>query len=109
MENAKHTSTPWHAHKPDESNGWWYVDGEDSAIGDVCTLYHDNAESNAAFIVKAVNCHEELLEALRDTVYHIKTPLSERNENWHKTGARILKSSEAAILKASSPVSEGRA
>lgn len=65
----KHTETPWQA----------IVDGDlvyidNDAGNNICDLYHitaggfthtkQNAEANAAFIVKAVNNHYSLKEAL---------------------------------------------
>ena len=64
-----HTELPWHT----------VIDSDlvyiDSALLNVCDLYHrtaeyaiftkENAEANAAFIVKACNNHENLIEAIQ--------------------------------------------
>lgn len=73
MTNTKHTPTPWH-----------YVENKRLGLMQICdTIYHNkgetslitsintndphlhNAQANAAYIVKAVNCHEQLVEALK--------------------------------------------
>jgi hypothetical protein len=62
---ANHTSLPWkYVSDYDEA----YIDGpEPSQKGMINFYLCDTAvgHANAAFIVKAVNCHEELVEALK--------------------------------------------
>lgn len=68
-----HTPTPWDAII---DNKIVYVQ---SPLYDICDLYHrnnkgeiytkDNAEANAALIVKAVNNHDKLVKALEKIRY----------------------------------------
>lgn len=67
---VKHTKTPWSC-----LNGVIKVgrifNNYSSKIAVVCTdknISLEEAEENAKIIVKAVNCHEELVEALRNTI-----------------------------------------
>ena len=65
-ETATHTPTPWKASKPEASSGWWYIDPMDSGFGDIATCWDaltSMGEANAAFIVRAANAHDALLEA----------------------------------------------
>ena len=59
----KHTALPWKV----ENNGQddiWISDEKDNTV--VEQFYHEkSAQANAEFIVKAVNAHYELVEALR--------------------------------------------
>ena len=58
---VRHTPIPWRAKRDDE--GWWNVIGHDSAL--ICELWGQENSADAAFIVRVVNCHEELLQALK--------------------------------------------
>jgi predicted lipid-binding transport protein (Tim44 family) len=61
-----HTSTPWSA---DIEAFMIYADGK--AVADTDHLgpkTNEEAKANAAFIVKAVNCHHELVEELQAAV-----------------------------------------
>ena len=69
MSNLKHTPTPWKVNEK-------YNTITDS---DGCGIAQENGinnsqewEANAKLIVKAVNCHEELLEALIEAKSLIK-------------------------------------
>jgi hypothetical protein len=64
------------------TKGQWYVKEPTNVI---CTTlegitdipvatvdtFHPEWEANAAFIVKACNCHDELLEALKDIIKYV--------------------------------------
>jgi len=70
MTTNAHTPTPWEVGDLDH-NGQRIVRGEHIEI---CTCWHHcvgsierEMEANAAFIVRAVNAHEELVAALRET------------------------------------------
>jgi hypothetical protein len=50
------TPGPWSARRPEDSNGYSYVDGKDSELGRTATCYDgDIYPDNAAAIVTAVN------------------------------------------------------
>jgi hypothetical protein len=80
MTTAKHTPTPWGydgdgfdsvAAQDFGTDGYtiFPLDEEGMACGHICEMSEvegdDEAEANAAFIVKAVNNHDSLLEALK--------------------------------------------
>ncbi len=77
MEKAKHTPTPWISGCVKTSIGRCFKIGAEKIIdcghGAMCLyddetslnpLSHDEIEANAAFIVRAVNNHDALVEAL---------------------------------------------
>ncbi len=81
----KHTELPWIAVKDKDLI---YIDSE---VFNVCDLYHvnakgvhqkENAEANAAFIVNAVNNHENILKVLR----RIETGMSSHSKELDKFG-----------------------
>lgn len=83
MNEAKHTPTPWAVEDPMGSDiGLWIVqaglqtfawsciatvvrDDEDTRSSDARFIDEDEQKANADFIVKAVNSHDALVEALR--------------------------------------------
>lgn len=71
MTNAKHTPTPWTFTNQTTDERPWCVITIKDATDDVVIQreYHINdaqkEEANAAYIVKAVNCHEQLVKALK--------------------------------------------
>lgn len=73
MTEVKHTPTPW---KAVSNESYWTIvpenrrDDSPYQIGDVCSSYPYNKDqglqqANAAHIVKCVNLHDELVEALQ--------------------------------------------
>lgn len=78
---ATHTPTPWSSNKQGStihikspSSGYTV------ALIESCTdLVYSQDEINAAFIVKAVNCHEELLEKLKNAIETMKWALIQKN------------------------------
>lgn len=82
MKKSKHTPTPWeHDSRPTKYDGIpfinWVIYGAKDGADDQCreivdtfnaSYLHDEETraANAAFIVKAVNCHDDLLTALND-------------------------------------------
>ena len=70
---SEHTEGPWWVEN--HKNGCLFITAMEAPEGDICDLYHgegDNidrkgpdgvAEANAAFIVRACNCYDELLLA----------------------------------------------
>jgi hypothetical protein len=73
---ATHTPTPWVSEVgTGKGSGLiWYRDGNLSSLvatahdATLCQEHGGTAIDNAAFIVRAVNAHEELLEHLREAV-----------------------------------------
>lgn len=72
MSEPKHTPGPWSIERHPAKGLFWI---EDEVGESICDLYHredtafflrKNSEANAKRIVKAVNCHDELLEALEE-------------------------------------------
>lgn len=65
MTDTAHTPTPWefknHGHY---FNIYQFADPQDHA----CTTTLQNAKANAAFIVRAANCHDELIELLKRAI-----------------------------------------
>lgn len=76
----QHTPTPWHL--DDMEQGIIVADGNGYSIVDCRSgkLDEEDHAANAAFIVRAVNCHEELIETIRwmaQTVHqgnHVEQP-----------------------------------
>lgn len=76
MSDGEYTPTPWMVSRNTDKGLVW-VDSFDAPSCGVADLYHrhgigvedfvakDNAEANAAFIVKACNAHDELVEVVR--------------------------------------------
>ena len=59
-----HTKTPWKLSAQIKPSVIVNCDNNNViAITDYCTFSYEQQKINAAFIVKAVNCHDELLEA----------------------------------------------
>lgn len=97
---ANHTPGPWHV-QPIGRQGYIEADGPKFICdmqADVCSAPADVAEmeANAAFIVKACNCHEELVGAAEDALQSLKR-LPDRAGAWRVTCIMQL---EAALAKA---------
>ena len=60
-QTAKHTPTPWIAHKGDEWSNIKIIAG----TSQVATISPLNENANASLIIRAVNSHDELVNALR--------------------------------------------
>lgn len=101
-----HTPTPWLAVKAPASEHkegiHWYIE-EGSQHATVATIYmlctKEWTDANAAFIVRAVNAHEELLEALYQALPYVEDQLQDQG---YKPGAveRKIKFIKEAIAKA---------
>ena len=71
---SNHTMTPWRF--IENENGSHHITALTSGAGDIADLYHKTsngdiytkyqAEANGRFIVKGVNCHEDLVGALEE-------------------------------------------
>ena len=90
---SKRTPGPWKS-----SNGIIYGDG---MIVATTSLAPDSisADRNAAFIVRAVNSHADLLAALKETRELLSWWQGERGDSIH---AAVMEHADAAIAKATS-------
>lgn len=102
--NAQHTPTPWHV---GDGKAARIIYGQDGyAIADA-TVYHGRhggaEEANAAFIVRAVNAHDDLVAALRKARNAISEEVLAAGDEDHPTiarHARIIDEIDAALAKA---------
>lgn len=83
---ASHTPTPWTL-MPGDSAPRITIDGDKEwpIVPVISGPSKAHARANAAFIVKAVNCHEELLEALKLAYAALRNP-SERHQSKDERG-----------------------
>lgn len=62
------TQGEWESIKSQE--GVFYIDKKETPmvlrLGDIAVCSGENPEADSAFIVRAVNCHQDLLEALKE-------------------------------------------
>lgn len=65
QKEVKHTPTPWKVKNYNGNNKFRIVGADDSAITNLTGQYLGEEKTNAQFIVKAVNCHDDLVEALK--------------------------------------------
>lgn len=110
--NSQHTPTPWQLQDGLSNRNITTSEGDCIARVDMAIEQdeqgkwhpnHEVTEANAAFIVRACNSHEALVEALGYYVaQHRKWrfDLPERNENDGKEWNRTLAIAEAALGKA---------
>ena len=63
----EHTATPWKVAEPSR-DGMFIVNQDDDVVAESYPDNNQDFEANAAFICRAVNSHEELLEACRDAL-----------------------------------------
>lgn len=61
MENVKHTPTPWHVGPHYTSD----IESSEGRVAECRPLMTPRGIANAEFIVRAVNCHDDLVKALR--------------------------------------------
>lgn len=90
--SGQHTPTPWIVTDQLTANGLphrWIADcGANNAIvtqqtGNVASREH--AQANAAFIVKACNCHDQLVQALqRFAVWNNGSPCFCEADGWNR-------------------------
>jgi hypothetical protein len=94
-----HTPLPWRNDGPQifkRSDGWEFIEYGivSDATGEVVTTVHtlrgnERAEADAAFIVRACNLHDELLEMCKVLVAEFETG-SQRDDGAEIRGARAL-------------------
>lgn len=80
----KHTTTPWHLHIEKAGGVWYYqirsrCGHRDYHVADSNAHFEGRGIQNAAFIVRAANCHDELVAACKALVerYPATAPISE--------------------------------
>lgn len=92
----KHTPTPW---KIEVVEGLSIYGPEGLLLADLKGNHQTKA--NAAFIVKAVNCHEEMLTALRSVRNEYRRYVLNDPKNIEDAiGSRVLAQIDRAITKA---------
>lgn len=94
-----HTPTPWKA-MGNEARGFQihtnYANGKPAPhlnhwIATLrCESCPGDAEANAAFIVRACNVYEELLQALRNVTYHGRHPDEGEDSSWAETWQDVI-------------------
>lgn len=105
---SEHTKSPWSTEKRD-GDEWWFGGGGGAEIiikaGDSnvavmgATLNkEDEADANAEFICLAVNTHDELVAALRETIAGMKGLAGQQAmpDDWWMP---VVASAEAALAK----------
>jgi hypothetical protein len=100
----KYTSTPWKVERtaPDENGPaiYWIMGGDGlNVVTKTTGGGSEPALANAMQIVKAVNCHEELTQALKKAELYLYTFTPEENK---KDYINTLNQIKQAILKAES-------
>jgi hypothetical protein len=96
---AEHSKLPWRADGPDDFGDYNILNDDDSlAIAAVVSNMRpaECVAANAAFIVRAVNCHAELVEALEAIV---NSDMALREEDEGRTSPE-LERARAVIAKA---------
>ena len=67
---TKHAKTPWELHEGQDYISFWANKQRDSVLGEIlCSPEY--VRNDAQFIIKAVNNHEKLVEALKDCLTDI--------------------------------------
>lgn len=102
---SEHTPTPW------DADGVYvmYHDAELSITVAGCAISprmdSSKAKANAAFIVRAVNAHDDLVAALKVAQSHLRTLRGDRrNEpNSDQIDRAVFDAIDAALAKAISP------
>ncbi len=96
---TQHTPLPWHV---GETNKLVIYRQDGYAVAD-CKVFHSRpgserevAEANAALIVNAVNCHEELLSALKGLLEEYDLCGEGHDENRLRTARLILEKAGVA-------------
>ena len=97
MSEAKHTATPWVV------RGKGYIETEDGVmVADVMQMHFDGPD-NAAFIVRACNCHDELLAACQAFLARFQNHMV----NADALFGDVAEQARAAIARATQQESEG--
>ena len=68
MSDTKHTPTPWTYDQAESNGSFWIITDKETWVPRIAQVPNYDGMpnvANAAFIVKAVNNHDKLVEALR--------------------------------------------
>lgn len=95
---TEHTDLPWKYRSAATFEGFTIANSNDSTIAKLY-VFSDNTEANAEFIVKACNCHYDLLTALDDCIEALAF-LEKRTST--KTNPPTLEKARAVAAKARS-------
>ena len=63
---AKHTPGPWHTRKPEESNGYVWINPIDGCCGEIATAWPLTTDAEAEANARLMAAAPELLEALQE-------------------------------------------
>lgn len=98
MTKGKHTPTPWHVGKGGDCHTRLYANEDAICVfgqgTDEDAVDYPREKQNAAFIVSAVNCHDELVGCLKDFIRCV-----ERNENVERPAVSIALDGLRSLLK----------
>lgn len=110
--DSQHTPTPWAAIRSPKQVT---IVAYDKQLGSkvIATLHVADIEANAAFIVKAANCHDNLLAALKDAHGYVlamafNTGDRKKKENYYGAVRRIEAVLARVDRKASAPEASAR-
>jgi hypothetical protein len=101
----KHTKTPWEWNSilNDKYSGNSYgIHGDDWIVAEITPIDKETDKANAAFIVKAVNNHNQLLEALQDIIIESEghngcsDTMSEVIDEIRRTAFKVIKAIKQA-------------
>ena len=111
MSELQHTPTPWRAIGPSgaplhDPGDYAIVDADEAIIAEAFLQVAKDtmhpAAANAAFIVKAVNSHDDLLEALKEVTHWADSVIGEPDKAMgvQEYGNKVIKAAVAAIKRA---------
>ncbi len=97
MENqTQHTPTPWHTEQASDGHFMIHETEGKSGVHEI-SLAHVKEERNAAFIVRAVNAHEELLATCQALISELRWT----SKNGQFPGMdKVIAEADKAIAKA---------
>ena len=95
----EHTEGEWRA--IDYRGGGWIVEAVQSDHQVVVAMInaHDNAKANAERIVKAVNCHDDLYEALKVLLKWAELSYSDDTGEWADENDPAIVQTKQALAK----------
>lgn len=104
MSNATHTPTPWELYDEGKSavGHQFAIVGNKERIATVHGLENElpKTQANAAFIVRAVNCHDELVETIKLLKRCCKEALSDKWDRSDDGFESMIEDCDRALAKA---------
>ena len=98
---AQHTPTPWMMTETQDQAGGAQVSSRPDGFGNIATCWLSNADANAAFIVRAANSHEALVDAIDvDTLEAIAEEIDSFQHSARADGLRRIAGRQRAALAA---------